>query len=334
MAAANFAPVLKRVLRHEGGWANHPADPGGPTMKGVTQRVYDAYRDRAGKPRQTVRNIGEDELQAIYRRQYGDAIRFDELPRGVDYCVFDGAVNSGPAQAARWLQRALGAAQVDGHVGAITIDKANAADPATLINAICDERMRFLRRLRTWSTFGPGWSVRVAEVRSVALAMAVGAKAPAQTKMQAEDTGKALETDVKVTETAEGKSGTEQVTGGTSGGIAGWLMANFDTVSEHAAKLSGLPENVTRVVVGAVAIIGAILFVAFLVRAAYGLYRIWRDKRNAEAGRAAEAGTAEWRAVVIPAAGASRAAAAHRATRKRRAPPRSAAKPRPRRKAA
>lgn len=285
MAKENFAAALRRVLVHEGGYANHPADPGGPTMKGVTQRVYDAYRDRAGAARQSVRNISAAELQTIYRRQYGDAIRFDELPRGVDYCVFDGAVNSGPVQAARWLQRAVGATQVDGQIGAVTLDKAASADPKALINAICDERMRFLRRLRTWSSFGPGWSRRVADVRKVSLAMAAGEKAPKQTKMKADETGKALEADTKVTETPEGKSGTEQTTGGAAGGLAGTLMGYFDTVSEWGSNLSGLPENVTRLIVGALAVAAALVFVGLLVRAAYGLYRIWRNKRDAETAR-------------------------------------------------
>ncbi len=69
MAAANYAAALKRVLASEGGYSNHPEDPGGPTMKGVTQKVYDAYRERAGKARQSVRNISAAELQAIYRDQ-------------------------------------------------------------------------------------------------------------------------------------------------------------------------------------------------------------------------------------------------------------------------
>lgn len=300
MAAGNFAAALRRVLRHEGGWANHPADPGGPTMKGVTQRVYDAYRDNTGAARQSVRNITEAELQAIYRKQYANAVRFDELPLGVDYCVFDGAVNSGPSRSAKWLQRALGASKVDGHVGVISIDKAKAADPAALINAICDERMRFLRTLRTWSTFGVGWTTRVAEVRKVAIAMAAGTKAPAQTKLDAEACGKALDEDVKVTETAEGKSGTEQTTSGAAGGIAATLMGYFDTVSEWGAKLSGLPENITRMIIGALAIAAALVFVGLLARAGYGLFRLWRDKRNAEVEREGEVGTTEWRDKVIP----------------------------------
>ncbi|MCA1831236.1 MAG: glycoside hydrolase family 108 protein [Actinobacteria bacterium] len=310
MAIGNFAAALRRVLVHEGGWANHPADPGGPTMKGVTQRVYDAYREKNGKGRQTVRDISDAELQAIYRLQYANAIRFDELPAGVDYCVFDGAVNSGPPRSAIWLQKALGAAQVDGQVGVVTIEKAKAADPAQLINAICDERMAFLRRLRTWSTFGPGWTRRVAEVRRVALAMATGAKAPKQTKMDAEETGKALEKDIKVTETPEGKSGTEQTTGGVSGGLFYTLTSYFDTASEWMAKLSGLPENVTKIIIGAVSIAAGVVFVGLLARAGYGLYRIWRDKRAAETERESVADTSVWREKVIPAVRRARKKAA------------------------
>lgn len=300
MAAGNFAAAMRRMLAHEGGYANHPNDPGGPTMKGVTQKVYDAYRDKVGAARQSVRHISDAELQAIYRKQYGDAIKFDQLPAGVDYCVFDGAVNSGPSQAIRWLQRGLGGVNVDGQLGLVTVEKVGAADPAKLINAMCDDRMAFLRRLRTWSTFGTGWTLRVAEVRRAALAMAAGTKAPKQTKLAAEATGKALPSDIKVTETPEGKSGTEQVTGTGSGGIAAWLMANFDTVVDYAGRLSGLPDSIMRPVIGGVIIVAAIVAVGLLARAAYGLFRIWRDKRNAETERADDVGRSEWRERVMP----------------------------------
>lgn len=296
----NFAAALRRVLVHEGGWGNHPNDPGGPTMKGVTQRVYNAYRDNYREPRQSVRHIGELELQTIYKRQYADAIRFDELPDGVDYCVFDGAVNSGPSQAAKWLQRALGASQVDGHVGAITIDMAKAADPVTLVNKICDERMAFLRRLRTWSVFGPGWTRRVSEVRKAAVAMATGAKAPKQTKMDAEETGKAPPTDIKVSETEEGKSDTAQTTQAASGGIFVTLMGYFDQASQYFSLLSGLPESVTKAIVGGVIIAAGVAFVYFVGRAIYRLWSMWREKRAGEGERALEAGNSAWREKVIP----------------------------------
>lgn len=171
MAAANFAASLSLVLKHEGGWSNHPRDPGGATMKGVIQRVYDAYRKRNGLRKQSVRSISESELQDIYKAQYWHAIKGDALPRGVDYCVFDGAVNSGPSQSAKWLQRALGV-NADGVIGMITLAAVDAhPDKAALVREICAKRMSFLQALRHWPVFHKGWSRRVAEVRADSLRM-------------------------------------------------------------------------------------------------------------------------------------------------------------------
>jgi lysozyme family protein len=179
MTAQNFAPALARALVHEGGYANHPKDPGGATMKGVTQRVYDAYRVRRGEPRRSVRLIDDAELKAIYRRQYWDVVKADSLPAGVDYAVFDGAVNSGPAQAVKWLQRALGSIKVDGVVGEATLAAVEAyPDHDRLIALMLARRLAFLEALRTWSTFGRGWSARVAQVRQIGQAWASGSVGP------------------------------------------------------------------------------------------------------------------------------------------------------------
>lgn len=163
-----FDHWLPHILKHEGGYVNHPKDPGGATNKGIIQRTYDSWRDRQGQPRQSVRNITDAEVAAIYRRDYWDAIKGDDLPAGVDYCVFDFAVNSGINRAAKYLQAAVGVAQ-DGAIGPATIAAAKAQDAAKLVNAICDRRMAFLRGLGTFATFGKGWTRRVTEVRALAL---------------------------------------------------------------------------------------------------------------------------------------------------------------------
>ncbi|MFG1375496.1 glycoside hydrolase family 108 protein [Xanthobacter autotrophicus] len=177
MAKVSFAPALNAVLRHEGGYSNHPDDPGGPTMKGVIQRVYDGYRRGKGLGVRPVREIAEEELQDIYRRQYWNAIRADELPEGIDYVVFDGAVNSGPGQSVKWLQRALGL-PADGEMGAVTLAAARTAAetaPARLVEDICDRRLAMLKALKTWPVFGRGWGRRVEEVRKAGKAWATGA---------------------------------------------------------------------------------------------------------------------------------------------------------------
>lgn len=168
---ANRVRSLALILQEEGGWSNNPKDPGGATMKGVTQRVYDAFRRRLGQALRTVRLIADVELNAIYGQEYLDIVHFDEMPAGVDYAVADSAVNSGTRQAAKWLQAAVGAA-VDGAIGFGTL-KAVAAKPATkIIDAICDARLSFLHRLKTWNVFGKGWGRRVYRVRMMAQLMA------------------------------------------------------------------------------------------------------------------------------------------------------------------
>ena len=112
-----------------------------------------------------------EEAKAIYRAKYWDAMRADELPAGVDYCVFDYAVNSGTGRAPKVLQRVLGS-RVTGRMDDATVAAAGDREPRALVQAICDERMRFLQALKTWPVFGKGWSRRVGEVRAAALAMA------------------------------------------------------------------------------------------------------------------------------------------------------------------
>jgi lysozyme family protein len=175
MAKHNFAGALSAVLVHEGGWADHPKDPGGATQKGVTLATYRQYRPGATK--QQLRNISHAELEHIYREGYWDEVRGDDLPSGVDLAVFDFAVNSGPARAAIYLQNIVGAAP-DGKIGPLTITAVNVYcakfGAAQLVNELCSQRLAFLERLSTWPTFGKGWGRRVAEVRKQAVAMAAG----------------------------------------------------------------------------------------------------------------------------------------------------------------
>ncbi len=172
---SSFESALSAVLRYEGGYSNHPDDPGGPTMKGIIQRVYDAYRRSKGQTTRSVKLLDDGELRDIYRTQYWDAVRADELPAGLDLLVFDGAVNSGPAQSAKWFQRALGVKD-DGVIGDVTLQAArDCADKAGLIDKVCDRRLSMLRSLKTWPTFGKGWSARVADLRRLTKVLLAGA---------------------------------------------------------------------------------------------------------------------------------------------------------------
>lgn len=165
----NFEKAFKKTLVHEGGWSDNPNDPGGATMKGVTQRTYSDFLGRPAT-RAELRAIPDGHLQAIYRTGYWDKVRASELPSGVDFAIYDAAVNSGPARAAKWLQSALGV-PADGILGPKTLAAAKAADPTALINKIMDLRLAFLKNLTTWQHFGKGWNSRVASVRAEALEM-------------------------------------------------------------------------------------------------------------------------------------------------------------------
>lgn len=170
----NFERALELVLAQEGGYVDHPLDPGGATKFGVTRRTLAAWRGVSPwrkLPKREVRALTAAEAGAIYRAEYWDAVRGDELPGGVDYAVFDYAVNSGIARAAKALQRAA-EARADGMVGGMTLRAVRQYDPRTLIHRLCERRLSFLRRLGTWRAFGRGWSNRVNGVREHALEMA------------------------------------------------------------------------------------------------------------------------------------------------------------------
>lgn len=162
----NFKNALREVLVHEGGWADHPKDPGGATMKGVTLMTYRRHFGPE-KSKDDLRSISEAELEQIYAIGYWDKCKCNSLPMGVDYAVFDAAVNSGPRRAAKWLQAAVGANQ-DGSIGANTLSKVDTFESITVSDNICDQRLTFLRSLSTWATFGRGWERRVEGVRKTA----------------------------------------------------------------------------------------------------------------------------------------------------------------------
>src|SRR5437879_751893 len=174
MATTDFEYCMRTVLVFEGGKVNNPNDPGGRTKEGVIQRVYDGWRRRKGLPLRSVYDMEAAERDDIYRNQYWVAVRGDELPAGVDLAVYDGAVNSGPAQAIKWLQRALGIT-VDGHIGEATLRALEeCTDLDGLIGRICARRLAFMQSLRTWPTFGKGWARRVAAVQRASLHLAQG----------------------------------------------------------------------------------------------------------------------------------------------------------------
>lgn len=172
---SNYARALPLFLKHEGGFVNHPKDPGGATNKGVTigtlKRLGIDVDGDGDSDITDLRNLRHEDVARVYKLFYWDAVKGDLLPPGLDYAVADFGINSGPARAAKHLQKVVGVVQ-DGDIGPKTLAAVAARDPQEIINALCDSRLRFLRGLKTWPTFGKGWSRRVAEVRAVALAWA------------------------------------------------------------------------------------------------------------------------------------------------------------------
>lgn len=163
----NYREIMKHVRFHEGGYSNHPSDPGGATMFGVIQSVYDSYRHNRGLFTRSVRLIEEREVEEIYRTRYWNKICGDRLPSGVDYAVMDAGVNSGVGRGAKWLQEGInalipqGKIKVDSDIGETTIRMAKACDPVALVNQICDRRYGFVKSLRIFATFGDGWTNRI-----------------------------------------------------------------------------------------------------------------------------------------------------------------------------
>jgi lysozyme family protein len=168
---SNFETCFDLMIAHEGGFVNHPKDPGGMTNLGVTKRVWEEWVGHEVDEKQ-MRALTPEIVAPLYKRKYWDAVRADDLVAGVDYCVFDVAVNSGPGRAIKFLQSCVGATP-DGGFGAITLAAVKEAekDPARLIELYCARRLEFLQSLRTFETFGKGWSRRVQEVKDKALKM-------------------------------------------------------------------------------------------------------------------------------------------------------------------
>lgn len=170
----NFDRCLKFTLRWEGGYVNHPLDPGGPTNMGITQKTYEQWVGHKVTPTD-IALLTEENIQPIYKELYWNKVSGDSLPNGIDLLAFDFAVNSGPSRAVMELQKIYdGGLSVDGIIGPITLATVKEDyeyDPKELIDDYCDQRMIFLQSLATFSTFGRGWTKRVEAARKEAKRM-------------------------------------------------------------------------------------------------------------------------------------------------------------------
>lgn len=166
---ASFDECLALVLALEGGYVEHPRDPGGVTNLGVTKAAWESFTGAPATVEQ-MRDLTPALVRPIYRKRFWEAAHCDELQRGLDYCVFDCSVNSGPGRAVKLLQQALGV-PTDGALGKQTLAAIQAVPAPGLIHDMCEARLKFLRGLTTFDTFGKGWTRRVEEVRTKSILM-------------------------------------------------------------------------------------------------------------------------------------------------------------------
>lgn len=172
----DFQKCFSALLPLEGGYVDDPEDPGGPTNYGVTQKTYDAYQNLLNQPLKPVMAISMDEVQGIYYDQYWMSVRANALPPGLDFAVFDCAVHSGPARAAKILQGIVGQTQ-DGSLGTQTLGAVRTylqnskATVKGLIEKYYRQREKYLHSLAKWSTYSRGWTARIVSSRAIAISM-------------------------------------------------------------------------------------------------------------------------------------------------------------------
>ena len=188
MTASNFLACFNATESYEGGYVDNPHDPGGATLKGVTQAVYTAWLIRQGRVATSpagkwVKYATDADIQAIYREQYWNAVRGDDLYAGLDLVMVDYGWGSGPVTAIRALQRQL-MIDVDGQFGLETLAALKPFEnSASFINLLCAARMSFFQKLTTWKYFGAGWTKRLNGIHETALEMNAAARANAQPKV-------------------------------------------------------------------------------------------------------------------------------------------------------
>jgi len=149
----DFDKYFDRLIANEGGYVNHPTDPGGETNFGISKRSY---------PNLDIKNLTREQAKAIYLRDFWKAGKLDQLPSSLAFQVFDAAVNHGASTAAKFLQKAVGVV-ADGNIGPATLAAVNSKSVPDLLMLFIAERLDFWRKLPTWQTFGKGWAGRAVE---------------------------------------------------------------------------------------------------------------------------------------------------------------------------
>ena len=166
----NFDTSLSHVLKSEGLWSDNPKDPGGATMKGITLAVYREWKRNPHITKEELRVIPDEDVYNLYKQNYWDKVHGDDLPAGVDYAVFDSAVNMGVGRAAKLIQEAAGVT-ADGVLGPASLSAIQKANNKELIEKFSQLKESFYRSLKTFPIFGKGWLNRVAEVKTLSESM-------------------------------------------------------------------------------------------------------------------------------------------------------------------
>jgi lysozyme family protein len=265
MAASSFNQSLRRLLAHEGGYTNHPSDPGGPTNFGITLADYRRHV-KSGATAADVRAMRVEEAMLIYKAKYWDALRSNDLPAGVDDSVFDYGVNSGIARSGKVLRRVLGLSDGDWSVTADVLAALATRDPKAVIVAINDERLRFLQSLKTWPVFGAGWARRVKDVRACSMALAEGNRSSS-----ASNAGR----DIIAANSGPPASGKGQIAApsGAQAGATGGAAIAGGAAATHAQQSGADPMTLALIVLAA-PLTGATVWLAF---------RWWRGRRQERA---------------------------------------------------
>ena len=166
---SNWQKSFELMLKSEGGFVNHPSDPGGMTNLGVTKATWENWVGRESDEAE-MRSLTPEKVEPLYKKKYFDAVRGDELPPGISYLCFDFAVNAGAGRAIKTLQTAVGVTP-DGGFGPVTMKAVQSVDPKDLIERFSQAKEDFYQSLNTFDVFGKGWLNRVAKVKAEALKM-------------------------------------------------------------------------------------------------------------------------------------------------------------------
>lgn len=236
MAKGNLQRCLEHLWPFEGGYVDHPKDPGGATNMGITFAVLQNWR---GKPitKADVNNLTKAEAAKIYEARYWKPLNGDNLRVGDDLAVFDFGVHSGVSRSAKYSQAIAGVTQ-DGKIGPITLSAIARIPSRDFIKRLCARRLSFVQSLAIWNTFGKGWSRRIASVEATALSW-VSSKSE-------------LQQDAKEARGAAGKTGTGAVGVGGAG------------TADQVSGASGLPLSF---VIAAVTLIAGVFVVRTIIHA-------------------------------------------------------------------